>query len=77
MARYTVEKDDLFLSVDTGPITQAIATNLTHNLSAVGHAKLNLVDDYDEQFGIDLATSRAYERLFKKVSKKLIRSLDG
>lgn len=75
MARYTVEKDGLFISVDTGPITQAIVTNLAHNISGVGHAKLNLVDEYNEQFGADLASSRAYERLFKKLSKKLIKSL--
>lgn len=77
MARYTVEKDNLFISADTGPLTQVIVTDLVQHVTAIGYAKLNLVDQYDEQFGIDLATSRAYERLYKKVQRKLIKSLDA
>lgn len=75
MAYITVEENDIFTSVETGPLTRVIITDLKHNVSGVGYAKLNHPDVYDEDFGIELASHRANERLSRKVQRKLIQSL--
>lgn len=75
MARFTIEENDQYIITSTGPLTSVIIYDYTHNVTGVGYAKLNLVDEYDEQFGIDLAFSRASQRLYKKIQKKLINSL--
>lgn len=82
MAVYTVETEELFTYIETGPLTTATITDLVHHVTGRGYAKLNVVDRYDEEFGIDLAGSRAMERLHRKLQRvekraqqKMIKSL--
>jgi hypothetical protein len=75
MAYITLEENDQFITVETGPLTRVTISDLTHHVSSTGFAKLNHPDIYDEGFGIQLATSRAVERLQRKVQRKLIQSL--
>jgi hypothetical protein len=77
MSHYTIEKDDSenLIIIDSGPLTRVNIVNLRWGINATGHAKLNIVDDYDEFFGIDLALARATERLSRKVQHAMIKSL--
>ena len=56
------------------PIVRVEILDLETGLHANGNARCTPDDDWDEDFGISLATTRATKRLCNKQEKYLIRS---
>lgn len=74
MKSYARSNEGRTLTVRVGPLTRVEIYDEA-GLYAVGYAKLNEDDEYNEDFGVFLAASRAEERYQRKFQKALIRGL--
>lgn len=72
-----VYDEGLVLNVSfEGDLTHAYVYDVDRGVYAAGHARLAEGDKYSQKIGERIASSRAWQRYYKKVEKKIIRSLD-
>lgn len=62
------EVDMLEVSIDK-PLVSVRVTNLATGISAMGHAKCDPTDRWNEEFGYKLAQVRAVNRVTRKMEK--------
>jgi hypothetical protein len=55
------------------PLVTAKVTNRRLHISAIGYAKCDPTDKWNELFGVDLAYSRALSRISRKIERYLIK----
>jgi hypothetical protein len=69
----TIINGGIYTEIKVGPLTRVDVSDWDHGVTARGYAKHHFDDLYEEEFGIKLATARAYSRLNSKIAKKLAR----
>jgi hypothetical protein len=75
MAKHiTIDEEEQFVTITPGPLTRVDILDYNTLLRAHAYAKLHTDDTYDEQFGINLAYTRALHRLTGKISSYLVKN---
>ena len=59
-----------------GDLTSAYVYDTENNVYSAGHARLATGDRYSQATGERISSFRAWQRYYKKMEKKVIRSLD-
>lgn len=59
-----------------GDLTHAYVYDTDRGVYAAGHARLAEGDKYSQKTGEQIASFRAWQRYYKKMEKRTIRSLD-
>lgn len=57
---------------EIGPLTRVRLYNEEYDVWSQGYARYNPADEFNALLGLELATARAQERLYKKIRKRLV-----